>query len=232
MLPRCDTSSSPVLHNARAIQFHRVHPSSFPTGRPATGLCTQTLADRKASLTPITLEWACVCGGSLVSAPLAVNQFLPGYRLSAPRSLSYYSAAVCSSAGPVWTGAARPHGYVVTTPTPAALILQLPPHPHLAWPFLSPNSAWRRSSAAGVSNFLLLGLLSVPFLVDETLNSLFLHCSTTSHALIFSLLNTRRPRLFSFSVVGFGSFLSLCRPPKLVHSPCLQTILLFLFPIF
>lgn len=33
VLPRCDTSSSPALHNARTIQFHRVHPSSFPTGR-------------------------------------------------------------------------------------------------------------------------------------------------------------------------------------------------------
>lgn len=116
--PRCDTSSSPALHNARAIQFHPVHPSSFPTGRPATGLCTQTLADRKASLTPITLELASVCGGSLVTAALAVNQFLPGYRLSAPQSLSYYSAAVRSSAGPVWTGAARPHGSVVPTHPP------------------------------------------------------------------------------------------------------------------
>lgn len=92
----------------------------FRQARPATGLCTQTLADRKASLTPITLELASVCGGSLVTAPLAVNQFLPGYRLSAPRSLSYYNAAVCSSAGPVWTGPARPHGYVVTTPTPCS----------------------------------------------------------------------------------------------------------------
>lgn len=181
MPPCCDTSSSPALHNARAIQFHPVHPSSFPTGRPATGLCTQTLADRKASLTPITLELASVCGGSLVTAALAVNQFLPGYRLSAPRSLSYYSAAVRSSAGPVWTGAARPHGSVVPTPPP--------PRPSPAPPGLTPFSPLTVCGGdlpPQVSQtFFSSVLLSIPLLVDESLNSLFSRCSTASHACLF-----------------------------------------------
>lgn len=216
MLPRCDTSSSPVLHNARTIQFHQVHSSSFPTGRPATGLCTQPLTDRKDSLTPITLKLASVCGGNLVT----VNQFLPRYRLSAPRSLSYYSAAVCSSACPVWTGTAWPHGYVVTIPTTL-----LSPPPPSVYPFLCHKSVWRRSSATGVSNFLLLHSLSILFPVDESLNSLFLRCYTASRALTVSLPNTRWPRLFSFCVVE-----SLVQSLHTDHA-C-QTILYSSFPSF
>lgn len=187
----------------RAAIHHHHHPPPFIT--PALSTFIQFIrpvfrgadlrrADRKARLTAVTLELASVCGGGVVTAPLAGNQLLPGYRLSAPPPLSYYYNA----AAPAQYGPSRP----------------VPPPPHCSHPALpqpdplSPHGVWRRSSTAGVSS----SCRSSSSLRNRSLGSLVF---VAPLPLTHRPLDTRQPTLFSFRVEAFGGSLSLCRPPKL-----------------
>lgn len=113
---------NPVVSLHHSVLFH--HPLSIAW--PGTGLRTQT---GKLPLHQLRLSLLVSEGEvSASTTALAVNQFLPGYHLSAPRSLSYYSAAVHSSATPAWSGLVR---------TSTELCSQSPLSPPLHSPYVS-----------------------------------------------------------------------------------------------
>lgn len=128
-----------------------------------------------------------------MTAASAVNQFLPGYRLTAPESLSYYSVTVCTSSSPAWTGPDRPGPALspaVTHPDP--------PHPPSVCGGLPPQVSETFLSSCCQSLSSLTRLLIPCPLTAPLPPTLVLSLSGLGGA-------RRQSRLFSFSLVSSGA---------------------------
>lgn len=142
-----------------------------------------------------------------MSTALAVNQFLPGYHLSAPQPLSYYSAAVHSSSSPAWSDVVRSSAELCSQ-SPLSSASQDVSSRTVSWG-LPPQVSETFFSSSCQSFFSLTSSL-IPCPLPASLPP----------TLFFSLslsfwVSHKQSRLFSFSLASSG-LLSHCRPQSLL----------------
>lgn len=142
-----------------------------------------------------------------MSAALAVNQFLPGYHLSAPQPLSYYSAAVHSSSSPAWSDVVRSSAELCSQ-SPLSSASQDVSSRTVSWGLPPQVSETFFSSSCQSFSSLTSSLIPCPL------------PASLPPTLFFSLslsfwVSHKQSRLFSFSLASSG-LLSHCRPQSLL----------------
>lgn len=142
-----------------------------------------------------------------MSTALAVNQFLPGYHLSAPQPLSYYSAAVHSSSSPAWSDVVRSSAELCSQ-SPLSSASQDVSSRTVSWGLPPQVSETFFSSSCQSFSSLTSSLIPCPL------------PASLPPTLFFSLslsfwVSHKQSRLFSFSLASSG-LLSHCRPQSLL----------------
>lgn len=144
-----------------------------------------------------------------MSTALAVNQFLPGYHLSAPQPLSYYSAAVHSSSSPAWSDVVRSSAELCSQ-SPLSSASQDVSSRTVSWGLPPQVSETFFSSSCQSFSSLTSSLIPCPL------------PASLPPTLFFSLslsfwVSHKQSRLFSFSLASSG-LLSHCRPQSFACS--------------